>query len=132
MRLGIRMSVLFLALSVITPAWPGDSASLSAATTAEIEYLLDRVSGSEYVFVRNGSDHPGPKAASHMRRKYEHFLKKGEIADTEDFIDLAGTKSLMSGSPYTVRLDDGREIRTADWLRSELQAYRAKTVARKQ
>jgi hypothetical protein len=132
MSLGVRIAALLLALGVMFPAWPGDSESLSAATRTEIEYLLDRVSGSGYTFVRNGDSHAGPKAASHMRRKYEHFLKKGEIGDTEDFIDLAGTKSLLSGSPYTVRLDDGQEIMTADWLRRELQAFRAKTVARQQ
>ncbi len=124
MILRTALLVILLGLQAQVPASSGDDQSLPAASTAEIEYLLDRVSRSEHTFVRNGDDHPGPEAASHMRRKYEHFLKKGKIGDTEDFIDLAGTKSLMSGKPYTVRLTGGREVRTAEWLRAELAAYR--------
>lgn len=124
--------VLLLGLLAAAPAWSGDKQALPAESIAEIEYLLDRVSRSEHTFVRNGDDHPGPDAASHMRRKYEHFLKKGKIGGADDFIDLAGTKSLMSGKPYTVRLEDGSEVGTADWLRAELDAYRTQRVAERQ
>ena len=124
MILRIASLVILLGLQARAPVWSGDADSLPAASTAEIEYLLDRVTRSGHTFIRNGDDHPGPEAASHMRRKYEHFLKKGKIADTDDFIDLAGTKSLMSGKPYRVRLTDGHEMSTAEWLRAELDAYR--------
>jgi hypothetical protein len=124
MILRAALMVILLGMQAQVPAWSGDAQSLPVASTAEIEYLLDRVSRSEHTFVRNGDDHSGPEAASHMRRKYEHFLKKGRIGDTEDFIDLAGTESLMSGKPYMVRLTDGHELRTAEWLRAELAAYR--------
>lgn len=117
--------LVFVAMLVMSPAWSGDADALSPATTAEIEYLLDHVSRSPNTFVRNGDDHTGPEAAKHMRRKYEHFLNKGKISNTGDFIDRAGTKSLMSGHPYTVRVADGTEVMTADWLRAELEAYRA-------
>lgn len=121
-----------VALQGLVPAWSDDSTALPGGTTAEIEFLLDRVSRSELTFVRNGDEHEGPEAEKHMRRKYEHFLKKGKIRDTDDFIDLAGTRSLMSGQPYTVRLGDGGELMTADWLRSVLDAYRAGTEVTQQ
>lgn len=129
MILRATLLVFLFGVQAQSPAWSGESESLPEASTTEIEYLLDRVSRSEHTFVRNGDDHPGPEAASHMRRKYAHFLKKGKIRDTEDFIDLAGTKSLMSGDPYILRLTDGSEVRTADWLRAELGAYRSKRGA---
>jgi hypothetical protein len=94
-----------------------------AATQAEIEFLLELVAGSGYVFIRNGDEHDGEAAAAHMRRKYEHF--DDEIVTTEDFIDKAATRSLITRRAYEVRLDDGTELETARWLRDELAAYRA-------
>ena len=88
---------------------------------AAIEYLLDSVAASDLQFMRNGKAHTGAKAAEHMRRKYEHFNDRIQSAD--DFIDLAATKSTISGKQYTVRTADG-EMATADWLRSILTDYR--------
>lgn len=91
-------------------------------SAAAIEYLLDSVAASDLQFMRNGKAHTGAKAAEHMRRKYEHFNDRIQSAD--DFIDLAATKSIMSGNKYTVRTADG-EIATADWLRAVLADYRS-------
>jgi len=107
------------------PAHGGPDVPLEPGARAEIDFLLDRVEASGYLFVRNGSEHDCVEAAKHMRRKYEHFLERGDISSVDDFIDLAGTKSLLTGKSYLVRLPDGSEIRTADWLRAELAARRA-------
>lgn len=121
--------ILLAALCLVaTTAAGGNAAPGDPAVTAEIEFLLERVGESDYVFIRNGAEHTGTEASTHMRRKYEHFAGKGDIVTVEDFIDLAGTKSLMSGRPYTVRLPDGSVIPTADWLRAELQARRLGTA----
>ena len=114
------------------PAHGGPETPLEPGTQAEIDFLLDRVQESGYLFVRNGSEHDCVGAARHMRRKYEHFLKEGEIDSVEDFIDLAGTKSLITGRAYLVRLPDGSEIHTADWLRAELAARRASAAEARQ
>ena len=118
--------------------WPWSAVCLSAAlflgTTplsadtaleGEIEYLLARVNNSSYVFVRNGDDHDSADAARHMRRKYEHFDDKGRIQSIDDFIELAATKSMITGKPYMVRFPDGSEMPTAEWLRNEIDAFRA-------
>jgi len=101
-------------------------ASVNAATDSEpqaaIEYLLARVADSELEFVRNGKAHLGPEAAKHMRRKYEHYADR--IHSPEDFIELAGTKSILSGQKYLVRDIDG-VVSTADWLHERLDEYRA-------
>jgi len=96
-------------------------AAPQSESTAAIEYLLASVAGSELQFVRNGKAHSGPEAVKHMRRKYEHFADR--IQSPEEFIELAATKSILSGKAYTVRSDDG-EIPTAEWLQTLLAKYR--------
>lgn len=101
-------------------------ASADSAETPEpqaaIEYLLARVADSELEFVRNGKAHLGPEAANHMRRKYEHYADR--IHSPEDFIELAATKSILSGKKYLVR-DTNGVIPTAEWLHDLLNEYRA-------
>ena len=91
-------------------------------SVATIEHLLGSVAASDLQFMRNGKAHTGAEAAEHMRRKYEHFDDRIQSAD--DFIDLAATKSMMSGKKYTVHTADG-EMATADWLRAVLADYRS-------
>jgi len=91
-------------------------------SAASIEYLLVRVATSDLRFMRNGKTHTGTEAAEHMRRKYEHF--EDRIQSPDDFIDLAATKSIMSGKEYTVHTTDG-EMPTAVWMRVVLADYRS-------
>jgi hypothetical protein len=97
------------------------SSTLSPQVRQQIDYLLHRVEDSGYIFIRNGSEHDSADAANHMRRKFEHFLDKGDIESVDDFIDLAGTRSLITRRNYMVRLPDGTELPTAQWLRAELK-----------
>jgi hypothetical protein len=87
-----------------------------------IAHLLNYVSESGCTFIRNGKEYKAEKAANHMRRKYEHY--KDEIETPEDFIRLAGTKSILSGRPYMVRTESGKEASCAEWLESALEEYR--------
>lgn len=87
-----------------------------------IAYILNYVSDSECIFIRNGREHKAEEASRHMKRKYEHYKKN--IKTPEDFIRLAGTKSILSGRPYMVRMKDGREITCAEWLGNALDEYR--------
>jgi hypothetical protein len=59
-----------------------------------------------------------------MRRKYARF--KDQIKTPEDFILLAGTKSLITGKPYQVRMKDGKTMLTQTWLEDVLATYRKK------
>ncbi len=92
-----------------------------AESTAAIEYLLDLMADSSLEFVRNGKTHTGAEAAAHVRQKYEHYANR--IESPEDFIELAATKSLLSGKLYRVRTADGA-VPTAEWLSSALADYR--------
>ena len=89
---------------------------------AAIEFLLAQVTDSELEFVRNGKTHAGPDASKHMRRKYEHYADR--IHSPEDFINLAATKSILSGNKYLVR-DGDSVVPTAEWLHDLLNDYRS-------
>ena len=89
-----------------------------------ITYLLAYVKNSDVVFIRNNREHTPDEAAAHMRRKYEHF--KDQIKTPEDFILLAGTKSLMTGKAYQIRMKDGKTMLTQKWLEDALEKYRKK------
>ena len=108
------------AILSFSPGASADTATEPGAQAA-IEYLLAQVADSALEFVRNGKTHAGPDAAKHMRRKYEHYANR--IHSPEDFIELAATKSMLSGKKYLVRDTDG-VIPTAEWLHSLLVAYR--------
>ncbi|MGD8227358.1 MAG: DUF5329 family protein [Desulfobacteraceae bacterium] len=89
-----------------------------------ITYLLAHVKNSDVVFIRNNREHTSEEAAAHMRRKYARF--KDQIKTAEDFILLAGTKSLITGKPYQVRMKDGKTMLTQTWLEDVLATYRKK------
>ena len=89
-----------------------------AQAEATIRYLIERVTGSELIFVRNDNRYTPAQAASHMEVKYRHF--RDDIDTPEDFIELCASRSLMSGEPYRVIDRNGNERLTGDWLRSVL------------
>lgn len=115
-------SLLALLLSGLSPAHAVPPTTCTGLQTT-VEYLMGKVAHSDLVFIRNGRPHTGAEAAEHMRKKYEHFQDK--IKTANDFIDLAATKSLLSGSPYQVVTNGGKHVPTAEWLRAELRACRA-------
>jgi len=111
----------------LTMLLAGLGAARADATATEVAYLLDAIRHSSCTFIRNGSNYDGPAAADHIQAKYEHF--KPDIHSTEDFIDRAATKSLLSGEPYRVRCGSNPPMLAPDWLRGLLQSYRAGTPA---
>ena len=96
------------------------------AQRAEVEHLVAFIADSDCAMRRNGRAHDAAEAAAHVRRKYGHF--RDEIASTEDFIARAATRSLLSGRPYTVLCPGRAERPAADWLREELEAFRARST----
>jgi hypothetical protein len=86
-----------------------------------IQYLIDRVAKSECTFIRNEKQYGAKEAAEHIKAKAKYY--KNEIKTAEDFIQLAGTKSLISGDDYYVRTKEGKEMRCADWLKKILDDY---------
>ena len=120
-----RKFALFAVLLMLLTAGAG-AARQPMPLQQTIDHLLGYVSQSGLTFMRNGKSYTAPEAAGHMRRKYEHY--QDDIGSAEDFIRLCATRSLMSGKPYTLVDEDGRELATGDWLSRELLEYRSKSA----
>jgi hypothetical protein len=81
------------------------------------------------VFIRNGSEYDGAKAADHMRTKLKYAGNKVQTA--EQFIDALASKSSMTGKPYRIRFADGRTVDSADFFHAELRKLEAPAVSKK-
>jgi hypothetical protein len=86
-----------------------------------VRYLIDYVAGSDLTFVRNEKRYSGAEAAQHMQRKYEHFTD--DIHSVDDFIELAASRSLLSGKAYQVISASGDTVPTGEWLRRVLRTH---------
>lgn len=115
-----------LALLIVMLALPAASAEPDAAARTEIAHLLKYLETSGCQFRRNGSWYAPQRAASHLNQKYEYLLKKGLVTSAETFIERAATQSSASGQAYSVKCDDAAPVASADWLRDELQRFRAR------
>ena len=91
--------------------------------TQEIRGLLDFVEHSECQFVRNGDEFSGPRARAHLEKKLNYLEGKNMVNSAEDFIDLAATRSSMSGRAYEVRCPEGAQP-AGTWLKRELRRQR--------
>ncbi len=87
--------------------------------TERIESLLKAIEESKLVFIRNGSEHDGPAAAAHLRRKLR--AADDRVRTAREFIDGIATKSSTTGEPYQVRLADGTVSDLAPWLEAQLK-----------
>ncbi|MGB9110740.1 MAG: DUF5329 domain-containing protein [Telluria sp.] len=93
-------------------------------TQREVGQLLDFVAQSNCQFNRNGSWYDARKARVHLQEKYDYLDQRGKVPNAEAFIDLAASKSSMSGMPYQVRCGDAPVMPSATWLSTELKRLR--------
>ncbi len=98
------------------------SADVPTGQRHEVEHLLNFIASTTCVIDRNGSQHNGPEALVHIKRKYAYF--RDDICSTEQFIALSASQSTFSGKAYTVRCGDGKVVTTQEWLLAELGKYR--------
>ncbi len=90
----------------------------------EIDFLISYVNNSECIFNRNGIDYKGSEAVTHIKRKYDYY--KNDIKTTKDFIELAATKSEISGRTYTVKCKNSELQELGEWLLKALNTLREK------
>lgn len=115
---------LVMAVGICVSAVIVDTRVVALPQTAdEIRGLLEFVEQSDCRFIRNGAEYSGPRARAHLERKLDYLESKNRVKSAEDFIDLAATKSSMSGRTYEVRCSDGTEP-AGIWLHRELQRQR--------
>lgn len=85
------------------------------AEKQKIEAALLRIESSPLKFIRNGDEHDGKAAADHLRQKLKSAGDKVKTFD--DFVEQVATRSSMSGEAYLVKLQDGKTVELAKWLR---------------
>jgi hypothetical protein len=89
---------------------------------SEIDFLISYVNNSQCIFNRNGINYKGSEAVTHIKRKYDYY--KNEIKTSKDFIELAATKSEISGKKYTVQCKNGELQELGKWLLKALSILR--------
>ena len=97
----------------------------SAKTTQEVGQLFAALKQSNCEFSRNGSWYTAQKASEHLQRKYDYLVRKHLVTTTESFIELAATKSSISGKPYQVRCGKTAPVPSSSWFNSQLNAVRS-------
>lgn len=117
----MRVKSVFLALSLVLLPVVAHS-DVPPEQQAEIAHLLDYLASSDCVMIRNGKSHDAEEAVGHVQRKYDYYRNK--INSTEDFIELAATKSMISGMRYKVKCPGENAVPSDEWLRAELQRFR--------
>ncbi|HEY1396587.1 DUF5329 domain-containing protein [Roseateles sp.] len=104
-------------VAVPTAAWADP---LPPAAKAEVKALLDKLIASSCEFNRNGDWYSAAEAKSHLERKLKYLEDKNLVKTAGQFIDLAASKSSMSGKPYLVRCGGAAPVNGGNWLRLQL------------
>ena len=115
-------SVVLLALS----ASPGLMAGpLAASQRSEISALMATLQSSACEFNRNDTWHNAAEAKTHLMRKLDYLEGKSAVQSTEQFIELAATKSSLSGQAYQVKCGNAAAVESKSWLTAQLKQIRA-------
>lgn len=94
--------------------------NLSNTEKQKIEALIKQVANlKDAKFVRNGSTYDADSAATFLRRKWG--ANESEVKTARDFIDKVASFSGTSGRPYLIRFKDGGEMKSRDFLLSQLK-----------
>jgi Family of unknown function (DUF5329) len=96
----------------------------AAPVRTEIDALLTTLQSSGCAFNRNGTWHGAAEAKGHLLRKLDYIEGKSTVKSTEQFIELAATKSSSSGKPYQVRCGSA-VVDSQPWLTRQLAALRS-------
>jgi len=88
----------------------------------EVDYLINAITQSQAVFIRNGTEHSSSEAADHLRMKYKRGKKY--LSSAEDFIEKVATKSSITKKPYWIIEPGQAKQESAVWLSKKLALYR--------
>ena len=115
----LTIAILWLFLLLAAPSFLY-AQSLPVAEKQKIEALIKQVGDlKDAKFLRNGSTYEVSSAVRFLRGKWD--ANAAEVKSARDFIDKVASMSGTSGKPYLIRFNDGREIKSRDYLLGELQ-----------
>lgn len=108
--------LIFLQTSVLQSV----GAQIAPATERQkIEALIKSIADArDLQFVRNGKVYDATIAAKFLRGKLA--ANDAEVKTARGFIDKVASFSGTSGKPYLIRRSDGTEIKSQDYLLTEL------------
>lgn len=107
---------LFLGLAF---AHLGRAQALPTDEKQKIETLIKQVAGlTDATFFRNGTGYNATTAVTFLQVKWKANAAK--VTTAADFIDKVASIS-GAGTPYSIRLKDGRQILGRDFLLAELK-----------
>lgn len=125
----MRLNPSLVLCVVASVAWIAPALAQQAKPDPQqaIPRLIQALADSGCQFNRNGAWYDSAKAARHLQRKYDYIQGRGQVASTEQFIELAGTQSSLSGKPYQVRCGSAPAQPSRQWLLERLRQLRANT-----
>ena len=102
-----------------------------ASQRAEIYALMAALQTSACEFNRNDLWHNAADAKTHLLRKLDYLEGKNAVQSTEQFIELAASKSSLSGRAYQVKCAGAAPVDSKVWLNAQLKIIRsaARTIA---
>ena len=103
---------------------PGRADPPGTVAATEIDFLLTAIGSSGCDFLRNGDWHDARQAQAHLSEKYQWLVARDRVRTAEDFIELAATRSSLSGREYAVRCPGEAPVSSSSWLESQLHRYR--------
>lgn len=112
-----------LCLGLTTPARGADDPPRTEKQ--KIEALIKHIEGlKDTVFLRNDREYDAAAAATFLRRKWE--AEEKQVKTARDFIEKVASVSSTSGKPYRIRLKDGTEKKSGDYLLDQLKKLEKK------
>jgi hypothetical protein len=115
---------LLLALSLTTLSAAALAEPLPPAAKAEVTAVLNRLEASGCEFNRNDRWHSAAQARAHLQRKLDFVESKAAVKTAEGFIQLAASKSSVTGAAYQVRCRGQAQETSAAWLLKQLAELR--------
>ena len=109
----------FAALGIVVLL--GGLNSDAAQTEPEkIEALIRHVETlADAKFIRNGVEYDAKTAGQFLRGKWK--AQEASITTAQDFIEKIASQSSTTGKPYLIKLKDGREVKSGEYLTGELK-----------
>ena len=113
-------SAAFCAALALLVAASAVAADAPANEVKKIEALIAHVEGlAEAKFIRNGVEYDAKTAGKFLRGKWD--ANKDKIKTAQDFIDHVARMSSTTGKPYLIRLKDGQEHKSGEYLTEQLK-----------
>lgn len=91
----------------------------------KVEFLISSVEQLDATFIRNNTEYPARKAASHLRTKFKYAKSQIDrnTFTAELFIEEIASKSSISGEEYLIRFPNGQVVTARNWLYNQLSYF---------